>query len=204
MFDALEEGKFKCILADPPWRFRAWSETKQAKAASRHYHLMTTNDIAALPVARFADRNCILFLWATNPMLPAAFEVMQAWGFTYKTVAFTWAKSSRNTQLSWAPKLHKGLGYWTRANTETCLLGVKGKPKRLSKGVDQLIFEPIREHSRKPDEVHTRIERLCDGPRLELFGREERPGWTVRGDEVTKFNGSGDHGKGRRAALARS
>jgi N6-adenosine-specific RNA methylase IME4 len=129
-----------------------------------------------------------LFLWITDPMLPQGLEVMEAWGFRYSTVAFTWAKVSRSSEATWAPKWHMGLGYWTRSNPETCLLGVRGSPKRLAKDVRQLITAPVREHSRKPEDAYTGIERLCDGPRLELFGRQSRPGWEVRGAEATKFD----------------
>lgn len=187
MFDGLPDRHFRCILADPPWRFRTWNEDNQAKSASNHYSLMTTRDICHLPVERHAAKDAVLLLWVSNPQLEDGFRVMRSWGFEYKTVAFTWAKTSRSTQASWSPKWHMALGYWTRANSEICLLGVRGKPKRLSKGVRQLIVAPVREHSRKPDETHDRIEQLCDGPRLELFGRQRRPGWEVRGNQTDKF-----------------
>jgi N6-adenosine-specific RNA methylase IME4 len=121
-------------------------------------------------------------------MIPHALEVMAAWGFTYKTIGFVWAKTTSRTDMSWAPKYHMGLGYWTRANVEIVLLGVRGKPKRTGKGVRQLIVAPKREHSRKPDEFYERAERLCDGPYLELFSRQSRPGWSAFGNEVGKFD----------------
>ena len=187
-FAELPRNAFAAISADPPWRFRTWSDTNQKKSARRYYDLMTTEDVCALPVADLATDNCVLFLWAVNPMLPQALRVMEAWGFTYKTIAFTWAKTTTRTDASWAPKWHIGLGYYTRANTETCLLGVRGSPKRVSKDVRQLLISPRREHSRKPDEFFSSVERLVPGPYLDLFSRQARPGWTAWGNEATKFN----------------
>jgi N6-adenosine-specific RNA methylase IME4 len=131
-----------------------------------------------------AAEDCCLFLWGTRPMLPEALEVIAAWGFTYKTEAFTWIKVNREKPR----KPRMGLGYWTRANTEPCLLATRGTPKRLHKDVGQVIAEPIREHSRKPDCVHERIERLVPGPYLELFARQSWPGWTMWGNEAGKFD----------------
>lgn len=189
-FDAVPRQHFRCISADPPWRYRTWSETNQHKSASKHYDLMTTEAIAQMPVSDLATDDCVLFLWAINPMLPHALEVMDAWGFKYSTVAFTWAKTTTKTQFTWAPKWHIGLGHWTRANTELCLLGTRGKPKRNAKDVRQLLLAPRREHSRKPDEFFSEVQRLVSGPYLELFSRTDRPGWSTFGNEVGKFNES--------------
>lgn len=188
IFDGLPSKHFRAIVADPPWRFRTWSETNQHKAASRHYDLMQMDDILEMPVSDLAAPDCVLFLWAVNPMLPQALAVMEAWGFIYKTVGFTWAKTTTRTDASWAPKWHLGLGYWTRANTETCLLGVRGKPKRIARDVRQLLLAPRREHSRKPDKFFDDVQRLVDGPYLELFSRQKRPGWHCWGNESGKFD----------------
>lgn len=180
--------KYAAIYADPPWRFRTWSETNQAKAASRHYNLMTLPEIAALPVADMAAVDCALFMWCVNPMLPQALEVMAAWGFTFKTIGFVWAKTTRRSVPSWAPRWHFGLGYWTRANCEYCLIGTRGKPQRMSMSEPQLIVSPIREHSRKPDEVRASIERLVPGPYLELFARTRAPRWDIAySDQADRF-----------------
>lgn len=109
-------GKYGAILADPPWRFRTWSQRNQSRAASRHYRLMTLPEICALPVADLAAPDCALFLWVTRPMLREAFTVAEAWGFQFKTVAFTWTKTTKHG------KEHMGLGYWSRANPEQCCL----------------------------------------------------------------------------------
>lgn len=146
---------------------------------------MAIEEIGRLPVAGLAAEDCVLFLWGINPMLQQAMWLMNEWGFAYKTVAFVWVKSRGDP--SWAPKYHMGLGYWTRANTECCLLGTRGKPRRLSKGVRQLLVEPLREHSRKPDTIYERIESLVEGPYLELFARQRWPGWDAWGAEVDRF-----------------
>lgn len=176
-------GGFGVILADPPWRFRTWGEHNQKKSASRHYVLMEQPDIDALPVASLAAKDCALFMWVIDAMIPHALTTGKAWGFTYKTVAFVWAKTSRNGE-----KFPIGTGYWTRANPELCLLFTRGSPKRLSAGERKLIVAPRREHSRKPDEQYDRIERLVAGPYLELFARQSRSGWTSWGNQADKFD----------------
>ena len=184
-FEGLHAGHYSAILADPPWRFKTWSETRQTRSASNHYGVMEQDDIRRLPVADLAAPDCALFLWAINPMLPQALETIEAWGFVYKARAFTWAKRSR-TGRAW----HFGLGHWTRQGTESVLLATRGKPKRLSRAVPELIEEPVREHSRKPECVYERIERLVAGPYAELFARSTRPGWDSWGNETTKWAGA--------------
>lgn len=172
--------KYNVILADPPWSFRAWSSKGMGRSAEQHYPTMRLEDIKALPVSDFAAGDCVLFLWATFPMLKEALEVIDAWGFTYKTVAFTWVKENRKS-----PGLFWGLGYWTRANAEVCLLATRGSPKRQSAAVHQVILSPVERHSKKPDEVQERIVTLMgDVSRVELFARQETPGWDVWGNEV--------------------
>jgi N6-adenosine-specific RNA methylase IME4 len=136
--------------------------------------------LLALPVQRVAADDCVLFLWTIGPMLEHGMAAMKAFGFKYKTYGFSWMKVREG-------RVQMGQGYWTRSNLELCILGTRGHPKRIDKGVLQGITEPRREHSRKPDCVPERIERLVGGPYLELFGRERRRGWTVRGDQIGKF-----------------
>ena len=172
--------KYNVILADPPWSFRAWSSKGMGRSAEQHYPTMRLEDIKALPVSDLAAGDCVLFLWATFPTLKEALEVIDTWGFTYKTVAFTWVKENRKS-----PGLFWGLGYWTRANAEVCLLATRGSPKRQSAAVHQVILSPIERHSKKPDAVRERIVALMgDVPRVELFARQETPGWDVWGNEV--------------------
>lgn len=141
---------------------------------------MSTDEICALQVANISAENSVLFLWATFPNLQEAFRVIEAWGFSYRTVAFVWVKRNKKA-VSW----FMGLGYWTRANAEICLLATKGKPKRISKSVRQIIDAPIEYHSKKPDETRERIvELMGDLPRIELFARQKTDGWDVWGNEV--------------------
>jgi N6-adenosine-specific RNA methylase IME4 len=150
--------------------------------ARRHgrspYAVMDTDELAQLPISQIADRDCALFLWATFPKLPDAFKVIEAWGFTYKTVAFTWAKLNPSGN---GYKL--GMGFWTRGNAEICLLATRGHPKRQSKSVRQLVVAPVGEHSAKPPVVRDCIVELMGNvPRLELFARPPVPdGWDATG-----------------------
>ena len=141
---------------------------------------MNIDDICNLPVKNIASENCVLFLWVTFPTLLDSFKVIEAWGFNYKTVAFVWVKHNKKT-----PTLFWGMGFWTRANAEICLLATKGKPKRISAKVHQVIISPIEEHSKKPNEIRKRIVNLIgDLPRIELFARQRVQGWDAWGNEV--------------------
>lgn len=187
LLDGLPRGHFRCIAADPPWRYLTWSKKGMGRSPERHYRTMTIDEIKALPVADVAAKDCVLLIWCVNPMLDVGIEVMRAWGFQFKTVGFCWAKMTPRS-APWMPKYHFGMGHWSRANVEVCLLGTRGKPQRQSKSVRQLIVAPVREHSRKPDEFLPSVEQLVPGPYLEMFSRSNRPGWTTVGDEVGKFD----------------
>ena len=172
--------KYSIIYADPPWQFSAWSNKAQ-KHVSKHYQTMTIKDIKDLPVNELASENAVLFMWATFPNLPLALDAIKAWGFTYKTCAFTWLKQNKKSSgLFW------GMGYYTRSNAEVCLLATKGKPlPRMSHSVHSAIVSPIEEHSKKPDEARNRIVDLFgDLPRIELFARQHADGWDCWGNEV--------------------
>jgi N6-adenosine-specific RNA methylase IME4 len=187
----LPRNYFGAILADPPWRFEPYSrDTGLDRAADSHYQTQTTADLASLPVGELATADSILFLWICWPNLKDGLEVIDAWGFTYKTCAFCWTKADNRQPDFFQDELpaQVGMGFWTRANSEVCLLATRGKPKRLNADVRQAIIAPRREHSRKPDGIHERIERLAAPPYLELFARQTRPGWTCCGDEVGKFD----------------
>ena len=172
--------KYTVIYADPPWHYRVWSKKGNGRSAEAHYPTMSMKDIKRLPIAQIAERDAALFLWVTSPMLQEAWEVMESWGFTYKSVAFVWIKQNRKSDaLFW------GMGYWTRANAEICLLATRGHPKRVAKDVHQVILSHIEEHSKKPDDARKRIEQLMgDCARIELFARQKSPGWDVWGNEV--------------------
>lgn len=170
-------GRYSIIYADPPWRYTA---KKIQGAAENHYPTMSISELCALPVADLAAKDSALFLWATFPQLPEALRLIQAWGFTYKSVAFVWLKQNRKS-----PGWFYGLGFWTRGNAEVCLLATRGHPKRQAANVHQFIISPIREHSRKPEEAREKIVALMgDLPRVELFARQSPPGWDVWGNEV--------------------
>ena len=159
--------KYSIIYADPPWAYRTYSKKGQGRSAESHYPTMCIEDIKALPVGELAAKDCALFLWITFPCLCEALEVLTSWGFSYKTVAFVWVKQNRRND-----DLFTGMGYWTRANAEICILATKGHPKRVDAGVRQVILSHIEEHSKKPDEARERIVRLMgDLPRVELFAR---------------------------------
>lgn len=194
---SLPRNHFGAILADPPWLFRSlWGGRPQkteagypSRAVERHYGTLTIEEICELPVADVAAKNCVLFMWTCWPVLQQSFKVLDAWGFTYKTCAFNWTKAHAGQIEMFRDDTDPfvGLGYWTRANTEPCLLATRGKPKRVNADVLQAIIEPRRQHSRKPACVYGRIERLVTGPYLELFACTTRPGWSSWGNEVGKF-----------------
>lgn len=177
--------KYNIIYADPPWRYndRHNTDTRFAGGARDHYPLMSVKEIKALPIGDIAAENCMLFLWATFPHLPAALEVIEAWGFEYKTLGFSWIKINRNNR-----KLFFGIGYYTKSNCEVCLLGVKGKPIKASDTVSSVIVAPREVHSKKPDIVRDKIVQLCGNvPRIELFARQRVEGWHCWGNEVVQI-----------------
>lgn len=176
----IQQRKYGVIYADPPWQYKTYSSKGLGRSAENHYPTMNTEAIKALPVEQLADRDCALFLWVTFPCLLEGIEVLKAWGFTYKTVAFVWVKQNRKSDtLFW------GMGHWTRSNVEICLLGTKGRPKRADTGIHQVIISHVEEHSKKPQEVRERIIRLMgDVPRIELFARDKADGFEVWGNEV--------------------
>lgn len=183
--------KYNIIYADPPWQYNK-TASKKGRTVETHYTTMPINDICALPVSEIAADDSVLLMWGTFPKLAEGLRVVQAWGFEYKTVAFVWVKAKKSFnifQTSFLPDMlfadFFGMGKWTRSNAEIVLLGTKGKPKRKQANVRQIVYSPITEHSRKPDEVAQRIVKLCgDVPRVELFARRQNPGWDIFGNEV--------------------
>ncbi len=173
----MDRKKYTVIYADPPWSYRAGNVQGSAQ---NHYNTMPDEELYALPINELAEKDSVLFLWATFPKLEEAFQLIKSWGFCYKTVAFVWVKQNKTGK-----GLFFGLGWWTRSNVEICLLATKGKPKRKSAKVSQLVITPIEQHSKKPDIVRDKIlELVGDVPRLELFARQKTEGWDVWGNEV--------------------
>ena len=172
--------KYNIIYSDPPWQYKTWSGKGTGRSAEQHYNCMDVQDIKNLPVQNIAADDCIMFMWATYPCLPEALELIKAWGFAYKTVAFTWVKKNKKTRgYFW------GMGYWTRSNSEICIIATKGNIKRISASVHQIIDTPIEGHSKKPDIVRNKIiELVGDLPRIELFAREMIEGWDCFGNQL--------------------
>ena len=186
-----QKGRYSVVYADPPWNFSTWSKKGQGRSATAHYDCMSQKDMEALPVADWAAPDSVLLMWTTDTHLPRALDLIEAWGFTYKTIGFTWAKlnQSAGEKDEYTDKdFFTGMGYWTRANPEQCLLATRGKPQRKGKDVRRLVVSPRREHSRKPDVMYDRIERLMDGPYLEMFARRSSPGWDLWGNQAGLFD----------------
>lgn len=182
--------KYNIVLADCPWRYADQKNNDPAMGGIT-YPTMTVEELSNLDVASIAAKDSLLFMWATMPLLPEAITVMRAWGFTYITCAFTWIKLNPTGQCINNDKdiilekgIYSGLGHWTNGNAELCLLGKRGKPKRQSKSVKQIIIAPRSRHSAKPP-IYDRIIALAgDLPRVELFARHKEPGWDAFGNEI--------------------
>lgn len=174
-------GPYNVILADPPWHFKTYSSKGEKKTPQAHYETLSIDDIMAMPVAEFAANDAALFLWMPNYMVHLMAKVMAAWGFEFSAKAFTWCKLTR-TGKRW----QFGMGYRTRQQTEGCYLALRGSLPVASHSVREIIEAPIREHSEKPDAAYARIEELYgEGvSRLELFARQEWPGWDCWGTDV--------------------
>lgn len=192
------DGKFDVIYADPPWSYNGRvshenRSTKFGSGASGHYDVMSDAELLALPVPTIAADDAVLFMWATWPRLDFALQLITAWGFSYKTCAFDWFKTNPNGGLFF------GVGYYSKSNSEPCLLATRGnilKPatNSVSMAVEDFDWEEWkpeaikaqrREHSRKPDEVRRRIELLYpDRARVELFARTTAKGWDAWGNQV--------------------
>ena len=186
-FPGLLRNHYGAILADPPWPFATWSHKGQGRSGEAHYNTMSHADIEAMPVSQIVGSDAVLFLWIVQTQIPQAVKLVAAWGFELKSIAFMWMKGAGLPLFQDDIRSQMGMGKWTRAESEQCWLATRGKPKRLHADVRQGIIEPRREHSRKPDCVHERIERLVAGPYLELFARQRRPGWDSWGNETDKF-----------------
>jgi len=182
--------KYKIIYADPPWQYKDKSSAGK-RGVHYKYPLMDIEDIKNLPIKNIIDNDCILFLWVTFPLLQEGLDVISAWGFSYKTCGFTWIKSNKR-EGSNQPKLFDtglddfiGMGNWTRSNAELCLIGVKGKLKRINTNIRQILYHPIMKHSKKPPIVRDKIVKLCgDLPRCELFARQKTEDWDIWGNEI--------------------
>lgn len=183
--ETLGHGPFRTIMADPPWRF----QNRTGKMAPEHrrlarYGTMTVEEVCELPVSRIADARAHLYLWVPNALLAAGLQVMEAWGFEYKT-NLVWFK----TRKDGGPD-GRGVGFYFRNVTELVLFGIRGKNNRtLAPGRRQvnLIAEQKREHSRKPEQTYEVVEACSPGPYLEMFARNGREGWVQWGNELGSY-----------------
>ena len=192
------DGQFGCICADPPWSYVTYSAKGKDRSAEAHYDCMALEDIAGLPVAEHAAKDCHLFMWITGPCLVRGdhLPIMKSWGFAPSSMGFVWLKPKKSSFVQGrffepidAADFVKGMGHTTRQNAEFVVLGRRGAPKRQTKSMHQLIVDPRREHSRKPDEGFKIAEGgMPDARRLELFSRQSRPGWDNWGNEAHKFD----------------
>ena len=174
------DKKYNIIYADPPWKYNTWRDGMGT--AEKHYPTMKVESIVGMQniIKNISEKDCILFLWVTFPCLLEGLKVMKEWGFKYKTCGFNWIKRNKVSD-TW----FFGMGHWTRANSELCLIGTKGTIKRKSNKVSQIIDTHIEEHSKKPNILRERIVELVgDLPRIELFARQTSEGWDSWGNEV--------------------
>lgn len=178
-------GQYGVVYCDPPWLFENFSEKGEGKNPSAHYPCMSMAELKAMrdQVLFASAPNCVCFMWATFPMLPEALQLMECWGFKYKSGA-AWHKKTKHGKTAF------GTGYIFRSAAELLLVGTNGEPRARNKSTRNIIESPVREHSRKPDETVTMIEKLFHGPYLELFARTQREGWTTWGNQTDKFAGA--------------
>lgn len=170
--------KYDVIYADPPWRY---SDTGAYSAAEKIYPTMSIEEICNLPISNLTSENSICFMWITYPMLPEVFKVLERWGFEYKTVGFTWVKTTDWTNT----KFFFGTGHYSRANPEICVIGTKGHPKIVNHSVENLTLAPMIKHSAKPKIIYDKIDKLMGGSvtKLELFARTIYNGYDYWGNE---------------------
>lgn len=175
-------NKYHIIYADPPWSYQNRSSNG---AAENHYSTMSLDELFNMRpmIDEWSDKDAVLVLWVTHPLLPEGLSLMESWGFKFKTTLFNWVKETKNGKIAF------GGGNYTRACSELCLLGIRGKGlTRLNRSIRQVQIAKIAEHSRKPDIFRQLIVELWgDRPRIELFAREKAEGWSQFGNEINKF-----------------
>ncbi len=173
---------YDVILADPPWKYdKKVTGGSLSSGACQQYSVMDIKDIASLPIGDLIGDNCALFMWVVSPKLYDGIDVIwESWGFRYVTKAWTWVKANKS-----GFGFFTGMGHYTRANTEDCYLCIKGSMPVARHDIQALIYSPVREHSRKPDEQYAKIEKLYPSMKyLELFARKKRAGWDSWGNEI--------------------
>ena len=178
----LPDKKYNIIYADPAWSFGSKSYQDSNRdmidIQKSHYTTMTEEEISSLPVKNITKDDCILFMWVTDSHLKEALNVIKCWGFSYKTIGFTWVKQYKTGSYCY------NFSPYVLKSTEICLIATKGKLNKLKEknNIKGLVFAERTKHSKKPNEVRKRIEQLCkDLPRIELFARERVSGWDAWG-----------------------
>jgi len=177
--------QYNIIYIDPPWQYRDARKTggKAYLGAEAQYTTIPTSVLCELNIKNICAKDCVMFMWVTSPLLPDGLRLFDAWGFKYKTVGFCWNKKTKTGKDQFL------FGHWTGSNVELCLIGVRGKPKRVDKTVRQLVPALRSEHSKKPDEVRNRIVQLMgDLPRVELFATKLVEGWDCVGFKANGVN----------------
>lgn len=172
--------KYSVIYADPPWSYND-KMSGHSFSLDHEYETQSLGWIKSLPIQEITEKDAVLFLWAVSPLLPEAFEVITAWGFKFKTLAFCWVKETPLLGVTVS-----NLGRWTMGGVELCLLATKGKPRRVVANVKQVVHEIRTSHSKKPHQVRLNIEKLMGGgsTKIELFARQKYDGWDAWSNEV--------------------
>jgi N6-adenosine-specific RNA methylase IME4 len=210
----MKNTKFNIIYLDPPWKFANFDYATATRGAAKEYKTMSFEDLLKLPIGDIADEDCSMFMWCPDTHIPEMLKLFESYGFKFKTKAFTWIKTTKAVKsfykmldmpishLITAKNFTKmillaktmflprmGMGKWTRKETESCYLAVKGKPRRVNFGVRECIFAETGQHSAKPLEARHRIVKLLgDIPRIEIFARNntalDSEGWLNVGDGI--------------------
>lgn len=181
-FGDLEPGAYSLIMIDCAWHFETRSDKGGEKSPQAHYRTMSLKEIADLPVADLARQDCLLWMWATQPMLDVQMSILKGWGFKFFSSG-VWVKTTKNGKLNF------GTGYGFRNAHESILLGTRGSPDIASRSVRSVIMAPLREHSRKPDEAYEAARALVPyGRAADVYSRETRATWESFGNEAGKFD----------------
>lgn len=180
-FDQIPRLRYGFLMIDPPWRFTNYSAKGEKKNPVSQYECMTLDAIKALPIGHIAATDCVMWCWATNPMMPAILDVIGAWGFKFSTMG-TWLKTTKTGKMRWGP------GYWLRSTNEPYIIATLGKPKIASSSIPSGFAAEAREHSRKPEIAYSYAQMMAPNAwRMDLFSRQEREGWDQFGNEIGKF-----------------
>lgn len=193
-------SKYNIIYCDPPWSYDN-NKSNNSKLGGKTYELLTLEELKAININKIADRNCLLFMWVTMPKILDAMIVINSWGFEFVTVPFVWIKLNRSGCVNTIGKsiyiqngIYSGLGHWTNGNAEFIMLARKGKAARIKKDIKQIVFEPIQNHSEKPEVFRMKIHELVGRlPSVELFARKQSfkrfiDGWKATGLDYDGLN----------------